>query len=149
MKILCYTVCMNIVQSKMSDNINEDRIVTRERELENFCAKRIGKLCLVRDAVWLYGDADAGAFGAGQAHSSYLPTAENRLLILFPDTPFILLDVAQGELRLGGIEAQDAHGKREIRPCYKILIGDTIGFISNKTEFQEYHYAVSSRREKL
>ena len=136
---------MSIVQSKVSDDINEDRIVTRERELETIIGGRIGKLCLVRDAVCLHKDADGGAFGTWLAHGSYLQTAENRRWILFPDTPFILLDVAQGELRLGGIEAQDAHGKREIRPCYKILVGDTIRFISNKTEFQEYHYAVSSQ----
>lgn len=140
MKILCYTERMNHI---------EDKIVTRERELENFCSKRIGKLCLVRDAVWLHKTADDGAWGAGRAHSSYTPNDEMRNSILFPDTPFILLDIVQGELKLGGIEAQDAHGKREVRPCYKILLGDTIRFISNHTEFQEYHQAISNRWEKL
>lgn len=132
----------------MSDNI-EDKTVTRERELETMLCGRIGKLCLVRNAVWFHVDANDGAFGAHQAHGSYLPTAENRLSILFPDTPFILLDVVQGVLKLGGIEAQDAIGNStQFRPCYKILIGEAIRFISIRTEFQEYHQAIESQKGK-
>lgn len=137
---LCYTERMDSI---------EDKTVTRERELEEKISGRIGKLCLVRDAVWFHNNADDGAYGSVCAHSSYQPTAENREEILFPDTPFILLDVAQGELlRSSGDHASSRPEiGTEFRPCYKILLGDEIKFISNRAEFQEYHQAV--RWEKL